>query len=191
MDMPAEVKELLDQLDMRVVNIFVAALAVRGPMPLLLSPGRSIDLIHVCRYEPVEITETRVEFQTITGKTAADVDKILNKAQLNETCETEIVSPLRFISAEKGGQYVLQIRKTWENGTGEFEPAVFMADGETVILTPEENEIFRSNWMAGAIIANEYLQAILTMFPPPAAETAEDDADVIVGEIETGSDDVA
>jgi hypothetical protein len=63
-----------------------------------------------------------------------------------------------------------------EQGTGEFEPAVFFEGGEYIVLTKEQNKIFRNIWAIYARASHMVFALGDRLFPKtelPAEETTE------------------
>ncbi len=65
--------------------------------------------------------------------------------------------------------------KEVEQGTGVFEPAVFFEGGEFIVLTPEQNEVFRSVWDIYARLGSELFNTIAALYPTaPATADAQE-----------------
>jgi hypothetical protein len=56
-----------------------------------------------------------------------------------------------------------------EVGTGEFEPGLVFEGGEVLILTPEQNEVFRDVWSMYGRMSTELFNLLNHIFPKAEA----------------------
>lgn len=170
----AQLQQMLQGIDTRWVNMTLSALSIiPGAKPLILSETFSPNAANICRYGPVERMETTVKVMTLQADSLEDIDVLLNDAKQNEADEVNILSELRFMPG-KDSFWIQQIEIVTTKPTGEFDPAIMMVDGEVIILSPEENDIFRESWMQQAVLFNDYLSLAAELFPLAAtAETGD------------------
>lgn len=190
---PAAIQHLvaqLSQIDPRFINMLLCAMGIKGAFPVLLSAGRSVNLENICWYETAERMNVEREFITLNASLIGDMDKQLNNAKRDENDEIHIVSELRFVVAPPDlrkdkpktvdGLWILQIERVTTTPSGDFDPVITTADGQSITLTAEENDEFRHRWAVQASVADEYLTLAIG---DAGVATSPENGDEISGEL--------